>query len=47
MADRLEPELQTIADQLDGTQILGISPDEPAAQAKWDAKHGFGFPLLS
>ena len=39
--------LRDIADQLDGTQILGISPDEPAAQAKWDAKHGFGFPLLS
>lgn len=29
------------------TQIVGISPDEPAAQAKWDAKHDFGFSLLS
>lgn len=29
------------------TQIVGISPDEPKVQAKWDDKHHFGFPLLS
>lgn len=39
--------LRDIADQIGDTQILGISPDAPSAQAKWDAKHGLGFPLLS
>ena len=29
------------------TVILGISPDKPAKQAKFDAKHGLGFPLLA
>ena len=39
--------LRDIADQIGDTQILGISPDAPSAQAKWDTKHGLGFPLLS
>ena len=39
--------LRDIADEIGDTQILGISPDEPAVQQKWDDKHGFGFPLLS
>ena len=39
--------LRDIADEIGDVQIFGISPDEPAAQAKWDAKHEFGFPLLS
>lgn len=39
--------LRDIADEIGDVQIFGISPDEPAAQAKWDAKHDFGFPLLS
>jgi len=39
--------LRDIAADIGDTQILGISPDEPAAQAKWDDKHSFGFPLLS
>ncbi|MEM9520320.1 MAG: thioredoxin-dependent thiol peroxidase [Actinomycetota bacterium] len=39
--------LRDIADEIGDIQILGVSPDEPAAQAKWDAKHEFGFPLLS
>lgn len=39
--------LRDIADDIADTQVLGISPDEPPAQAKWDAKHDFGFPLLS
>ncbi len=30
-----------------GVDVLGISPDEPEAQAAFDAKHGLGFPLLS
>ena len=39
--------LRDIATEIGDTQVLGISPDEPSAQAKWDAKHEFGFPLLS
>lgn len=27
--------------------VLGISPDEPGKQAKFDEKYGLGFPLLS
>jgi peroxiredoxin Q/BCP len=27
--------------------VVGISPDKPAAQAKFDTKYGLGFPLLS
>ena len=27
--------------------VVGISPDAPRAQAKFDAKHDLGFPLLS
>lgn len=30
-----------------GVDVLGISPDEPEAQAAFDAKYGLGFPLLS
>jgi peroxiredoxin Q/BCP len=30
-----------------GIAPLGISPDEPAAQQKFDAKYTLGFPLLS
>ncbi len=29
------------------TAILGISPDKPAEQKKFDDKYGLGFPLLS
>ena len=39
--------LRDIATEIGDTQVLGISPDEPTTQAKWDAKHEFGFPLLS
>jgi len=39
--------LRDVADEIGDTQILGVSPDLPEAQAKWDAKHDFGFPLLS
>jgi len=31
----------------DGAAVVGISPDKPAAQAKFDTKYGLGFPLLS
>jgi peroxiredoxin Q/BCP len=27
--------------------VLGISPDKPTAQAKFDTKYGLGFPLLA
>lgn len=30
-----------------GVAVVGISPDKPAAQKKFDDKHGLGFPLLS
>jgi thioredoxin-dependent peroxiredoxin len=29
------------------TAVLGISPDKPAKQAKFDQKYGLGFPLLA
>jgi peroxiredoxin Q/BCP len=30
-----------------GATVLGISPDKPAAQGKFDTKYGLGFALLS
>jgi len=30
-----------------GAVVVGISPDKPAAQDRFDTKHGLGFPLLS
>ncbi len=30
-----------------GVDAVGISPDKPAAQKKFDEKYGLGFPLLS
>jgi peroxiredoxin Q/BCP len=30
-----------------GTAVVGISPDEPERQKKFDEKHDLGFPLLS
>lgn len=30
-----------------GATVLGISPDKPAAQEKFDTKYGLGFALLS
>ncbi len=30
-----------------GAVVVGISPDRPAAQAKFDTKYALGFPLLS
>jgi peroxiredoxin Q/BCP len=30
-----------------GADVVGISPDPPAKQAKFDAKYGLGFPLLA
>jgi len=36
------PELKQL-----GVAALGISPDMPQQQKQFDAKHNFGFPLLS
>ena len=39
--------LRDIAGQVGDTAIIGVSPDKPAAQKKFDTKYGLGFPLLS
>jgi peroxiredoxin Q/BCP len=40
-------ELRDASPQLGDTAVLGISPDPPSRQAKFDEKYGLGFPLLS
>src|SRR4051812_42268599 len=35
------------AGQIGDTAVIGISPDPPAKQAKFDTKYGLGFPLLA
>ena len=39
--------LRDVAGQIGDTAIVGISPDKPAAQKKFDTKYQLGFPLLS
>src|SRR5215204_4683359 len=39
--------LRDIAGDIGDTAILGISPDAPAKQKKFDDKYGLGFPLLA
>ena len=39
--------LRDVADQVEGTVILGISPDKPAAQKKFDDKFSLGYDLLA
>ena len=39
--------LRDIAGQVGDTAIIGISPDAPAKQKKFDTKYGLGFPLLA
>ena len=39
--------LRDIKDQVGRTAIVGISPDTPAKQKKFDDKYGLGFPLLA
>jgi len=39
--------LRDVLGDVGDTAIVGISPDKPAAQARFDQKHGLGFPLLS
>ena len=39
--------LRDSASSIGDTVVLGISPDKPAKQAKFDEKYGLGVPLLS
>jgi peroxiredoxin Q/BCP len=39
--------LRDVLGDIGDTAVLGISPDQPDKQAKFDAKYGLGFPLLS
>ena len=39
--------LRDIKDDIGRTAIVGISPDTPAKQLKFDEKYSLGFPLLS
>ncbi|HLH99933.1 MAG TPA: thioredoxin-dependent thiol peroxidase [Acidimicrobiales bacterium] len=39
--------LRDILGEVGDAAVLGISPDLPAKQAKFDDKYGLGFPLLS
>lgn len=39
--------LRDVAGQVGDTTIIGISPDKPERQAKFDAKYGLGYPLLA
>ena len=39
--------LRDVADQVGDTAIIGISPDKPSAQKKFDTKYGLGFTLLA
>jgi peroxiredoxin Q/BCP len=39
--------LRDILGEIGDTAILGISPDTPGKQAKFDQKYGLGFPLLA
>lgn len=39
--------MRDIAPDIGDTAVLGISPDKPGKQAKFDTKYGLGFPLLS
>ncbi|HEX9993523.1 MAG TPA: peroxiredoxin, partial [Acidimicrobiales bacterium] len=37
--------LRDVAGDVGDTAILGISPDQPAKQKRFDDKYGLGFPL--
>jgi peroxiredoxin Q/BCP len=39
--------LRDVKGDVGDTAILGISPDKPAKQKKFDDKYGLGFPLLA
>jgi thioredoxin-dependent peroxiredoxin len=39
--------MRDVAGQVGDAVILGVSPDQPERQERFDAKYGLGFPLLS
>lgn len=39
--------LRDVLGDIGDTAVVGISPDKPEKQAKFDDKYGLGFPLLS
>jgi thioredoxin-dependent peroxiredoxin len=39
--------LRDVLGDIGDTAVVGISPDKPAKQKKFDEKYGLGFPLLS
>ncbi|HLM64461.1 MAG TPA: thioredoxin-dependent thiol peroxidase [Acidimicrobiales bacterium] len=39
--------LRDVLGDIGDTVVLGVSPDPPAKQKRFDVKHGLGFPLLS
>ena len=39
--------LRDVAGDIGETAVIGISPDPPARQQKFDTKYGLGFPLLA
>src|SRR4051794_39786324 len=39
--------LRDIIGEIGDTAVVGISPDKPAAQKKFDTKYSLGFPLLA
>ncbi len=39
--------MRDILGDIGDTVVLGVSPDAPAKQAKFDVKYGLGFPLLA
>ena len=39
--------LRDIASEVGDAAIIGISPDKPSAQKRFDTKYSLGFPLLS
>lgn len=39
--------LRDVAGEVGDTAIIGISPDKPGKQEKFDAKYSLGFPLLA
>jgi len=39
--------LRDVLGDIGDAAVIGISPDKPAKQAKFDQKYGLGFPLLA
>ena len=39
--------LRDVLGDIGDTKVVGISPDKPAKQKKFDEKYGLGFPLLA